>query len=78
MRCVIQFWTTSETWNRLFTYFDFFFSGLGIDWENLPNTKPPDLLPYLPSTDQDQEGLHSKYRVNLLKTERSFVIAVVV
>ena len=35
----------------------------GTDWENLPNTKPPDLLPYLPSTSNDREGLRSKYRV---------------
>ena len=35
----------------------------GTDWENLSNTKPPDLLPYLPSTSNDREGLRSKYRV---------------
>lgn len=37
----------------------------GTDWENLPNSKPPDLLPYLPSTSNDREGLRSKYRVSL-------------
>lgn len=41
----------------------------GIDWENLPKTKPPDLLPYLPSTCIDQEGLHSKFRVSLHDSE---------
>ena len=40
----------------------------GTDWENLPNTKPPDLLPYLPSTSNDREGLRSKYRVRRKKT----------
>jgi len=44
----------------------------GIDWENLPNTKPPDLLPYLPSTDQDQEGLHSKYRISVSSDNEEF------
>lgn len=36
-----------------------------IDWENLPTTKPPALLPYLPSTCTDREGLRSKFRVSL-------------
>ena len=44
------------------------FPFLGTDWENLPNTTPPDLLPYLPSTCTDQEGLRSKYRVKTEKT----------
>ncbi|KAJ7382291.1 3-phosphoinositide dependent protein kinase-1 [Desmophyllum pertusum] len=37
----------------------------GIEWESLPNQTPPDLLPYLPSTTTDQEGLHSKYKLSL-------------
>lgn len=36
---------------------------LGIDWENLPNETPPDLLPYLPSTSTNEEGLRSKFKV---------------
>ncbi|RMX49600.1 hypothetical protein pdam_00003014 [Pocillopora damicornis] len=34
----------------------------GIDWENLPNETPPDLLPYLPSTSTNEEGLRSKHQ----------------
>lgn len=37
----------------------------GINWEDLANQRPPDLLPYLPSTCTDQEGLRSKYKVSL-------------
>lgn len=44
----------------------------GTDWENLPNTTPPDLLPYLPSTCTDQEGLRSKYRVSLHDSDEEF------
>ncbi|CAH3105674.1 unnamed protein product [Pocillopora meandrina] len=37
----------------------------GIDWENLPNETPPDLLPYLPSTSTNEEGLRSKFKLSL-------------
>ncbi|XP_031563299.1 3-phosphoinositide-dependent protein kinase 1-like [Actinia tenebrosa] len=38
----------------------------GIDWEELPNTSPPELLPYLPATSSDDEEHRSKYKSDFI------------
>lgn len=43
-----------------------------IKWENLSNSTPPDLLPYLPSTSTDQEGLRSKYKVSFPDSDEEY------
>ncbi|KAK3741913.1 hypothetical protein QZH41_010033, partial [Actinostola sp. cb2023] len=37
----------------------------GINWQELPSTKPPELLPYLPPTSSDGEEHRSKYKANV-------------
>ncbi|KXJ22011.1 3-phosphoinositide-dependent protein kinase 1 [Exaiptasia diaphana] len=37
----------------------------GVNWEELPNTNPPELLPYLPATSSDGEEHRSKYRADV-------------
>ena len=37
----------------------------GIDWDHLPEKKPPDLLPFLPATPSNPEPCWSKHRVNI-------------
>lgn len=37
----------------------------GIDWDHLPEQKPPDMLPYLPPNSQNPEPCWSKHRVSL-------------
>ena len=36
----------------------------GIDWEHLPEQKPPDMLPYLPANSTNPEPCWSKHRVS--------------
>ncbi|XP_015778043.1 PREDICTED: 3-phosphoinositide-dependent protein kinase 1-like [Acropora digitifera] len=52
--------------------FFFSLSFLEIKWENLSNSTPPDLLPYLPSTSTDQEGLRSKYKVSFPDSDEEY------
>ena len=40
---------------------DFF---TGIDWDHLPEQKPPDMLPYLPANSTNPEPCWSKQRVS--------------
>ena len=35
----------------------------GIDWEKLPETEPPQILPYLPAKSKDDQALTSDYNV---------------
>ena len=35
----------------------------GIDWDKLPETKPPQILPYLPAKSKDDQALTSDYNV---------------
>ena len=35
----------------------------GIDWDKLPETKPPQILPYLPAKSKDDQALTSDYHV---------------
>lgn len=37
----------------------------GIDWDHLPEQKPPDMLPYLPPNSQNPEPCWSKHRTGL-------------
>ena len=36
----------------------------GINWENLENTKPPELVPYLPATSSNPESCWSTMKVS--------------
>ncbi|EDO48026.1 predicted protein, partial [Nematostella vectensis] len=38
----------------------------GVDWDGLPESKAPELLPYLPPTSSTEEELRSKYKVEFL------------
>lgn len=38
----------------------------GIDWENLENLKPPELVPYLPATSSNPESCWSTMKVSML------------
>ena len=36
---------------------------IGIDWDKLPETEPPQILPYLPAKSKDDQALTSDYNV---------------
>ena len=36
---------------------------VGIDWAKLPETQPPQILPYLPAKSKDDQALTSDYNV---------------
>jgi len=37
---------------------------VGIDWVKLPETQPPQILPYLPAQSKDDQALTSNYNVS--------------
>ena len=36
---------------------------IGVDWDKLPETEPPQILPYLPAKSKDDQALTSDYNV---------------
>ena len=36
---------------------------IGIDWDKLPETEPPQILPYLPAKSKEDQALTSDYNV---------------